>query len=245
MDGHENKNWLQRGRNVREEKGMTNINLGDVVGMENPEQFWQQAEPFMKLMLQYEAALLEMETKLKILNEEFSIQYNRNPFESIKTRVKQPLSIMEKLKRKGFPASLESIEENLFDVAGIRIVCSFIDDIYSLADLLIQQDDVTLLMKKDYIANPKANGYRSLHLIMEIPIFLSTGKKQMKVEVQFRTIAMDFWASLDHKLHYKKDLPNADEISAELKQCAEIITALDERMEIIRNRIELAEGEKQ
>ncbi|MDO4765837.1 MAG: GTP pyrophosphokinase family protein [Eubacteriales bacterium] len=218
---------------------MDNFNLRDIVNMDDPQVLWKQAEPFMKLMLQYESALLEMETKLKILNEEFSIQYNRNPFESIKSRVKQPLSIMDKLRRKGFPTTLESIEENLFDVAGIRIICSFIDDIYSLADLLIQQDDVKLLMKKDYIANPKPNGYRSLHLIMEIPIFLSTGKKFIKVEVQFRTIAMDFWASLDHKLHYKKDLPNAEEISKELKECAEIITALDERMEIIRNRIEM------
>lgn len=218
---------------------MTNFNLSNITNIDEPHLLWKQAEPFMKLMLQYESALLEMETKLKILNEEFSIQYNRNPFESIKTRVKQPLSIVEKLKRKGFPPTLESIEENIFDVAGIRVVCSFIDDIYSLADLLIQQDDVELMVKKDYIANPKPNGYRSLHLIMQIPIFLSTGKKMMTVEVQFRTIAMDFWASLDHKLHYKKDLPNAEEISMELKECAEIITALDERMEKIRNRIEL------
>lgn len=221
---------------------METLNLKDMMAnLDDPQMLWKQAAPFMKLMLQYESALLEMETKLKILNEEFSIQYNRNPFESIKTRVKQPLCIIEKLRRKGFPTTLESIEENLFDVAGIRIVCSFIDDIYSLAELLIQQDDVRLLLKKDYIANPKPNGYRSLHLIMEIPIFLSTGKKNIKVEVQFRTIAMDFWASLDHKLHYKKDLPNAEEISEELRQCAEVITALDERMEIIRNRIEMTD----
>lgn len=217
---------------------METLSLKDIARMGDPHALWEQAEPFMRLMLQYESALMEMETKLKILYEEFSIQYNRNPFESIKTRVKQPLSIMEKLRRKGFPTTLESIEENLFDVAGIRVVCSFIDDIYSLADLLINQDDVRLLVKKDYIANPKPNGYRSLHLLMEIPIFLSTGKKFIKVEVQFRTIAMDFWASLDHKLHYKRDLPNADEIQDELRRCADIITALDERMEKIRNRIE-------
>ena len=228
-----------------ERKGkMEKLSLADVANLQDPQVLWDQAAPFMNLMLQYESALLEMETKLKILNEEFSIQHNRNPFESIKTRVKQPLSIMEKLRRKGFPTTLESIEENLFDVAGIRIICSFIDDIYSLANLLIQQDDVRLLMKKDYIIHPKPNGYRSLHLIMEIPIFLSTGKKNIKVEVQFRTIAMDFWASLDHKLHYKKDLPNADEISEELRECADIITALDERMERIRNRIEMTEKEE-
>ncbi len=174
--------------------------------------------------------------------DEFSIEYNRNPFESIKSRLKSPASIYEKLERKGFPISVESIEENLTDVAGLRVICSFPDDIYRLADLCIRQDDISLIRKKDYIKYPKCNGYRSLHLILSVPIFLSDRKKYVKVEVQFRTIAMDFWASLEHKLKYKKDVDEADGIVLQLKACADSIEELDYQMQEIRDRIDESRG---
>lgn len=201
-------------------------------------EIFTKAKPFMELMTKYRCALMEIETKFKVLNEEFSIRYNRNPFESIKTRLKKPASIIEKLERKGYPLTIDSIEKNLADIAGIRVICSFPEDIYILSEMLLRQDDIVLIEKKDYIANPKPNGYRSLHLIVDVPIFLSTEKKHMKVEVQFRTIAMDFWASLDHKLKYKHDVENPEYIAAELKKCADIIDEMDYRMQEIRNLIE-------
>ncbi len=198
----------------------------------------ENAKPFLELMMQNECALRELETKLNVLNDEFSTIYNYNPIESIKTRVKDPMSIVEKMNRKGVPATVENIEKTLKDIAGVRVICSFPEDIYAIADILSTQDDITIISRKDYIANPKPNGYRSLHLIVGIPIFLSTGKKIMKAEVQFRTIAMDFWASLDHKLKYKHNINNAEEISAQLRECAEAINDIDYRMQEIRNRIE-------
>lgn len=215
------------------------IKLNDFSAGEHPEQFFEQAKPFMELMMECRCALMEVETKLNILNQEFSLKYNRNPFESIKSRIKKPRSIVEKLNRKGIPLTVENMEESLFDLAGIRVICSFPDDIYTIAALLVQQDDINLLEAKDYIKNPKVNGYRSLHLILEVPVFLAEEKKPMKVEVQFRTIAMDFWASLEHKLKYKKDIADADEIFLELKECAEVISSMDIRMQEIRNRIEV------
>lgn len=193
----------------------------------------------MELMMRYRCAVMEVETKLNVLNAEFTMKNNRNPFESIKSRVKSPVSILEKMQRKGFPISTESIEANLTDVAGIRVICSFPDDIYATAKLLSEQDDITVLAVKDYIQQPKENGYRSLHLILEVPIFLSEEKKNMKVEVQFRTIAMDFWASLEHKLKYKKKIENEEEIFRELKKCAEASAALDLRMQALRDKIEV------
>ncbi len=198
----------------------------------------ESAQPFMELLMHNECALHEIETKLNVLNDEFSLQYNYNPIESIKTRVKDPMSIVEKMKRKGVAPTIENIESTLNDIAGIRVICSFPEDIYAIAEMLIRQDDIKLISQKDYIANPKPNGYRSLHLIVEIPIFLSKGKKFMKVEVQFRTIAMDFWASLEHKMRYKKNIENAEEIARELKLCSEAINTIDYRMQDIRNRIE-------
>lgn len=193
---------------------------------------------FRNLMMQYECAMLEIETKLQVLNKELSLVNSRNPFESIKCRIKSPESIFGKLKRKNLPYTIESIEQNLNDIAGIRVICSYPDDIYSLVECLTKQDDVILVEKKDYIKNPKENGYRSLHLILDIPIFLTGEKKHMRVEVQFRTIAMDFWASLEHKMKYKKDIENAESISEELKYCAELISQLDRRMEQISKKID-------
>ena len=195
-------------------------------------------EPFMHLMMQYECAMLEVQTKLEVLNKELGLVNSRNPFESIKSRLKSPESIYDKLQRKNIPLSVENIEKNLNDIAGIRVICSFPEDIYKLVDCLLKQDDIILIEMKDYIKNPKPNGYRSLHLILDIPIFLTSQKKHMRVEVQFRTIAMDFWASLEHKMKYKKDVENADSISEELKYCADLICQLDRRMEQIRNRID-------
>lgn len=197
----------------------------------------EQAHAFLELLMQYKCALMEVETKLNVLNAEFALKHSRNPFESIKSRIKTPASILEKLERRGYEFTVESIEENLFDIAGVRVICSFPDDIYTTAALLAKQDDVRVLTEKDYIKNPKPNGYRSLHLIVEVPIFLSEEKKYMKVEVQFRTIAMDFWASLEHKLKYKKDLDDQAAILAELKACADGIATLDLRMQSIRDRI--------
>ena len=199
---------------------------------------------FMKMMNKYRCAIMEVETKLKVLNAEFSLQYDRNPFESIESRLKSPESIMEKLVRRGYELHEEdlerTIEENLYDVAGIRVVCAFQEDIYHLSDLLIEQDDIQLIRTKDYIKNPKPSGYRSLHLIVEIPIFLSNEKRFMRVEVQLRTIAMDFWASLEHKVRYKKDIPQdqAQEIARQLQECAETVAQTDQRMLEIRRQIE-------
>ena len=205
---------------------------------EYPEKILESAQPFMELMSRYRCAMMEVETKLRVLDEEFSMTYDRNPFETIKSRLKRPVSIIEKMKRRGYPLTVEEIERRLNDIAGIRVICSFLDDIYTLADMLAGQDDIRLLEKKDYIIAPKSNGYRSLHLILEVPIFLSQSKQYMKVEVQFRTIAMDFWASLDHKLKYKKDVEEPERIAAQLKECADIISSVDERMQQIRDQIE-------
>jgi len=192
--------------------------------------------PYKELMSYYRCAIMEVETKFNVLNEELSLQYDRNPIESIKTRLKSPESIREKLIRKGHPITVESIEENLFDIAGVRVICSFPSDIYLLSEAFLKQDDITLVKKKDYISNPKQNGYRSLHLIVETPIFLHDKKKMMKVEVQFRTISMDWWASLEHKIRYKKEVCDGDIIEKELIECAEMGAQMDARMERLQNR---------
>ena len=191
--------------------------------------------PYRELMSYYRCAMMEVSTKFNVLDEELSLQYDRNPIEAIKTRLKSPESIMDKLSRRGLPFSAESIEQNLNDIAGVRVICAYISDIYMLRDALLRQDDIVLVQEKDYIKNPKPNGYRSLHLIVETPIFLHDQKKQMRVEVQFRTMAMDWWASVEHKLRYKK--PAApEEVNSELKECAEISADLDKRLEKLRQR---------
>ena len=193
--------------------------------------------PYRELMSYYRCAMMEVSTKFNVLDEELSLQYDRNPIEAIKTRLKSPESIMDKLSRRGLPFSAESIEQNLNDIAGVRVICAYISDIYMLRDALLRLDDIVLLQEKDYIKNPKPNGYRSLHLIVETPIFLHDQKKQMRVEVQFRTMAMDWWASVEHKLRYKK--PAApEEVNSELKECAEISADLDKRLEKLRQRTE-------
>ena len=189
------------------------------------------------LMTYYECAILEVKTKLDVLNKEFQANELRNPIETIKTRIKSPASIMEKLERKGFELSVQSIKDNLDDVAGIRVICSFVDDIYKVADMLTNQDDIKILSKKDYIRNPKKNGYRSLHLVVEIPIFFFFLKKPMRVEVQIRTIAMDFWASLEHEIHYKKFSNSNVEAVKQLTECADVIYETDMKMLKIRKNL--------
>jgi putative GTP pyrophosphokinase len=192
-----------------------------------------------ELMTYYQCAIMEVETKFKVLNERFKLSIERNPIDSISSRLKTIDSMSEKLRRKNLPMTAEAIEQNLFDVAGVRIICSFIDDIYMLADCLVSQDDITLVRIKDYIKNPKENGYRSLHLIVEVPIFLENGKRSVKVEVQLRTIAMEFWANLEHQLRYKKNLSLQllRSTSRELSECARISAALDIRMQSVRDII--------
>ena len=220
--------------------------LRELVSEEFLEMARDNTRPWRQLMSYYRCAMMEVETKFRVLNEQFSLQYDRNPIETIKTRLKSMDSIVGKMKSKGLPLTLVALEENIFDVAGIRIICSFPEDIYMLADCLLNQDDITLIERKDYIQNPKNSGYRSLHLIVDVPIFLENEKRLMKVEVQFRTIAMDFWASLEHKLRYKKDIPEriADELAAEMYECAQISANLDQRMEAVRGRIERETREK-
>lgn len=193
---------------------------------------------FQELMMMYRCAIREIQTKLEILNDEFKTKSQRNPIDSIRTRIKSPASIFDKLQRKGFEISIQSIVTNLNDVAGVRVVCPFISDIYAVANMLVSQDDVEVMEVKDYIKNPKPNGYRSLHYVVIIPIFLSSGKEYMKVEVQIRTIAMNFWASLEHQMHYKQfDTDEMPEIVNELTMCAETIYDTDVHMQEIREDI--------
>ena len=203
-----------------------------------PESLIHVGRQFQQIMMMYTCAIREVRTKLEVLNDELSVRNQRNPIEMIKFRVKKPESIIEKLHRRNLPVSLESVVNNLDDVAGIRVICSFIDDIYEVADMLIRQDDVHVIAIKDYLKHPKSNGYRSYHMIIEVPVFFSDRKKPMRVEVQIRTIAMDFWASLDHQLKYKKELVDGTDISRELKDCADVIAQTDEKMLDIRKRIE-------
>lgn len=217
---------------------LTPLVLQDIKQSEFPEIVLANQPSFKELMMQYECAIMEVSTKLNVLNQDFSVAFQRNPIESIKTRVKSPASIIEKLARRNQPLSIDSMENYLTDIAGIRVICPFVDDIYIVAKLLTEQDDVELVLEKDYIKEPKENGYRSLHLIVKIPIFLSTGKIDRYVEIQLRTIAMDFWANLDHRLQYKHNLKNQDEIVAELKECAEAINEVDCRMLKLRKKIQ-------
>ena len=196
------------------------VNVPNLVQVPDP--LIKQAYQFQEAMMMYTCAIREIKTKLEVLNDELSVRNSRNPIEMVKSRVKKPLSIVEKLQRRGLPVTMESMMENLDDVAG-----------------LTRQDDVHIIAIKDYIRQPKENGYRSYHMIVEIPVFFSDRKKWMRVEVQIRTIAMDFWASLDHQLKYKKEVgDSSEEISTELRECAEVIAQTDERMLKIRLKIE-------
>ncbi len=217
--------------------------LLDTLSKYSPEQIEELTKPLIqklsKIMAYYKCAMMEVETKFNVLNTEFSLRHDRNPINSMKSRLKSFASIKEKLERKKLPLNLDAIEAHLSDVAGIRVVCAFTEDVYMLADALLKQDDITLIEKKDYIKNPKSNGYRSLHLIVGIPIFLAKEKKMMKVEIQLRTIAMDSWASLEHQLRYKKDYESIPQMADELLKCAELSAELDKRMDSLREHAKL------
>ena len=196
-------------------------------------------DPVYNMLMNYQCAIMQVETKFNILNNRLSMQDEQNPIESIKSRVKSLDSIIRKLEKLGLPITIEAAEENLRDIAGVRVVCSFVDDIYRIEENFLAQEDITLVTRKDYISNPKPGGYRSLHLVVKTPIYTEIGKKDMFVEIQMRTIAMDFWASLEHKLRYKNNLDPrlAEELAEELKSCAEESAKLDEKMLRIRERI--------
>lgn len=231
------------------------INLSDMQGLEqlllsrlskSDIRTWMQnyARPYRELMAYYRCAMMEVATKFNVLNEELSLQYDRNPIESVKTRLKSLDSIVEKASRKGVGISIDSIEKNINDIAGVRVICSYPSDIYMLSESFTKQDDIRVIECKDYIKSPKPNGYRSLHLIVETPIFLHDQKRMMRVEVQFRTISMDWWASLEHKIRYKKDLPELDHVNRELFECAQMSAQLDARMEKLQRLAETAAAEQ-
>ena len=217
-----------------EQAVLNRISQGEIKG-----RIHQLALPYKELMAYYRCAMMQVETKFNILNNRLSMQDEQNPIESIKSRVKSLDSIIRKLEKLGLPITIEAAEENLRDIAGVRVVCSFVDDIYRIEENFLAQEDITLVTRKDYISNPKPGGYRSLHLVVKTPIYTEIGKKDMFVEIQMRTIAMDFWASLEHKLRYKKNLDPrlAEELAEELKSCAEESAKLDEKMLRIRERI--------
>lgn len=194
-------------------------------------------QSFMNQMMIYNSGIKEIRTKLEILDEEFQTKFSYNPIHHIESRLKSIKSIVEKVKEKNLPVTLENIRENITDIAGIRVICNYIDDIYRVEELLLNQNDVTLLRRRDYIKTPKSSGYQSLHLIVEIPIFLSDGATPIPVEIQIRTIAMDFWASLEHKLKYKTDNEVAEDLRYRLKICAVAIQELDTEMQNINNCI--------
>ncbi|MGN0383688.1 MAG: GTP pyrophosphokinase family protein [Eubacterium sp.] len=203
------------------------------------EDFFEHALLFQEMMMRYECAILEIKTKLEVLNKDMSVRYKRNPINSIKTRIKSPESIVSKLKRKNLGVTVENMQSEIKDVAGLRVICSYIDDIYEVANMLANQDDINILEVKDYIKSPKPNGYRSYHIILEVPVFFSDSTMPMKAEVQIRTMAMDFWASLDHDLRYKKEyIENYDEIMAELTSCATVINETDVCMQNLRQKID-------
>ena len=195
-------------------------------------------------MLLDNSALKEMGTKVEILNDEFQHIHQYNPIEYVKKRIKTPESIVKKLKRYGYESTLENMSKYVNDVAGVRIVCSFTSDIYRLADMIRAQDDITVLSIKDYIKNPKESGYKSYHMIVTIPIFLSDRVVDTKVEIQIRTIAMDFWASLEHKIYYKFEGNAPEYISRDLRECSSIVSMLDAKMLSLNEEI-LAISKKQ
>ena len=211
--------------------------LGDHPITQNVDEFFDNAQEFGKLMMMYNCAIKEVTTKFDVLNDDMALRYKRNPIETVKSRIKHPRSIVKKLMKNDFPVTLDSVAENLSDVAGVRVICSFVNDIYRVRDIFLKQDDIKLIVEKDYIKNPKPNGYRSLHMIVEVPVFFADEKVPIRVEVQFRTIAMDFWASLEHQMKYKKQISNEEDVIAKLKECADIIAETDLKMQEINDII--------
>ncbi len=205
--------------------------------MAGNEELREETKEFFAMQHVYAAAIKEITTKLEILDEEFHIKYDHNPIHHIESRLKSIQSIYAKLKKKNLPLETEAVKENIYDIAGVRVICNYVDDIEKMAELLLKQNDVTLIRIKDYVNNPKENGYRSLHIVVKVPIFLAESVEDTPVEIQIRTIAMDFWASLEHRLKYKSDEKVSKELAARLKVCAEKINAIDKEMQHIYKEI--------
>lgn len=232
-------------QNDVQNKGINNIDRAGVIAnipasmiYEHSMKMVDSMVKYKEMIMMYTCAMKEIKTKFEVMDIDCKIRNRRNPISSINTRIKSTASIMEKMNRLNVPFSIDGVIEMLNDVAGVRIICSYIDDIYLLADALLKQEDIKLIAKKDYIANPKPNGYRSLHLIVTVPVFFMDKKRDMKVEVQIRTIAMDFWASLEHQLKYKQNIECQQNITSQLKACADVIAATDEHMLKLREEIE-------
>ena len=219
---------------------MNHKNQEEWLDTADPQTFVNNTAKFNDLMMMYRCTIREVRTKLEVLNDEFSVEYKRNPISFIKTRIKKPESILKNLNKLGYDFTAENIQEHLNDVAGVRVVWAFLDDIYTIAELLASQDDITVIQVKDYIKNPKPNGYRSYHMIVEIPVFFSKGKTPMRAEIQIRTNGMDFWATLEHQLRYKKGIEEMDgyeQISDELAKTAHELNNMDLEMQNIKNKI--------
>jgi putative GTP pyrophosphokinase len=214
-------------------------NLITESALQLPLEFQNERAEYQKLMMAYYAAMREVQTKFEILNDELNVRYMRNPIEFIKVRIKKSQSILDKLVRYGLDKTLENLK-HINDIAGVRIVCTYVKDIYEIANMFVRQDDVTLIQIKDYIKKPKENGYRSLHLTIEIPVYFSDSKRKLRVEVQIRTIAMDFWASLEHDMKYKRDIVIKESLRSDLKACAEIIANTDLKMQKIKDELDEA-----
>lgn len=223
---------------VSEQQSMVNG-----ITVDQAEKILETMVDYKEMRMMYACAIKEVRTKFDVLNTEYNIRYQRNPINFITTRVKSTHSILEKMNRIKNRFTLKDVAECLNDIAGVRVICSYIDDIYRLAEALTAQDDIRLMEKKDYIQNPKPNGYRSLHLIVSVPVFFAEQRQELKVEVQIRTIAMDFWASLEHQIKYKKEIPDQAEIIARLKECADRIAKTDANMMEIRQHMEEFEEE--
>ncbi len=189
-----------------------------------------QVDQWRSVMFLYDSALKKVNTKIEILNNEFNSRYDYNPIEHIKSRLKSADSIVKKLKKDGYEVTIETMMEHLSDIAGVRIICSFISDIYQIADMIARQDDVTVLHVKDYIKHPKPNGYKSYHMVVTVPVYLTDGPVETKVEIQIRSVAMDFWASLEHKIAYKFEGNAPERLLQELKACADMVDVLDAKM---------------
>nr|WP_033241540.1 GTP pyrophosphokinase family protein [Nocardia carnea] len=195
-------------------------------------------EQFVDFMLGYKFAIDEITTKINILREDFNSTHEYNPIEHVGSRLKSPESVLEKVQRKNYPMNLAAIRENVLDIAGVRVVCSFISDIAAIRDMLAGQEDITVLEERDYITHRKPNGYQSLHLIVSIPVFRSARTERIPVEIQIRTIAMDFWASLEHKIYYKYRGEVPPNLRSDLAQAAEVATQLDEKMEALHRQVD-------
>lgn len=212
--------------------------VGQLMEQGASQEILRQLEGYLQMQQIYNSAIREVTTKLQILDDEFHTRFDHNPIHHMESRLKSPKSIVEKLRRKEEEVSTDSARRNLTDIAGIRVICCYIEDVYRISELLLHQDDVTLIRKSDYIANPKPNGYRSLHLVIQIPVFLSERTEHVPVEIQIRTEGMDFWASLEHQLRYKSGKNIPEDLQNQLKECAQELAEIDVKMQRIYKHLQ-------